>query len=221
MKTIKFNLLFSLFFCIFAVGCSDKDEIPVDADDNYITSVVLSVNDKTYEAVIENNTITVTVPYTVSLDGAKASFAYTPSAKIFPDPATITDWNTERTFRVTSYNGTINDYTYVVVKDEIRSEGNVELKTPSEVAAFIESGVTIIKGNLIIGSNAENAEIINDITGLSILKEVEGNIIIKNSFTGGTLTGLDNITSIGGLLIGSEENPLQDTSLEMISMKSS
>ncbi len=218
MKTIKFNLLFSLFFCIFAVGCSDKDEIPVDADDNYITSVVLSVNDKTYEAVIENNTITVTVPYTVSLDGAKASFAYTPSAKIFPDPATITDWNTERTFRVTSYNGTINDYTYVVVKDEIRSEGNVELKTPSEVAAFIESGVTIIKGNLIIGSNAENAEIINDITGLSILKEVEGNIIIKNSFTGGTLTGLDNITSIGGLLIGSEENPLQDTSLEMISM---
>lgn len=218
MKTIKFNLLFSLFFCIFAVGCSDKDEIPVDADDNYITSVVLSVNDKTYEAVIENNTITVTVPYTVSLDGAKASFAYTPSAKIFPDPATITNWNTERTFRVTSYNGTINDYTYVVVKDEIRSEGNVELKTPSEVAAFIESGVTIIKGNLIIGSNAENAEIINDITGLSILKEVEGNIIIKNSFTGGTLTGLDNITSIGGLLIGSEENPLQDTSLEMISM---
>ena len=91
-------------------------------------------------------------------------------------------------------------------------------KHPSEVAAFIESGVTIIKGNLIIGSNAENAEIINDITGLSILKEVEGNIIIKNSFTGGTLTGLDNITSIGGLLIGSEENPLQDTSLEMISM---
>ena len=66
--------------------------------------------------------------------------------------------------------------------------------------------------------NKENAEIINDLTGLSILKEVEGNIIIKNSFTGGTLTGLDNITSIGGLLIGSEENPLQDTSLEMISM---
>lgn len=218
MKKIKFNLLFSFFFCILAVGCSDKDEIPVDADDNFITSVILSVNDKTYEAVIENNTITVTVPYTVSLDGAKASFAYTTSAKIFPDPASITDWNTERTFRVTSYNGAINDYTYIVVKDEIRSDGNVELKTPLEVATFIESGVTIIKGDLIIGSNAENAEIINDITGLSILKEVEGNIIIKNSFTGGTLTGLDNITSIGGLLIGSEENPLQDTSLEMISM---
>lgn len=218
MKTIKFNLLFSLFFCILAVGCSDKDEIPVDADDNFITSVVLSVNDKSYEAVIENNTITVTVPYTVSLDGAKASFSYTTSAKIFPDPTSITDWDTERTFRVTSFNGKTNDYVYEVVKDEIRSDGNVELKTPSEVADFVESGVTIIKGDLIIGSDAENAEIINDITGLSILKEVEGNIIIKNSFTGGTLTGLDNITAIGGLLIGSEENPLQDTSLEMISM---
>ena len=135
MKPINFNLLFGLFFGILAVGCSDKNEIPVDADDNFITSVVLSVNDKTYDAVIENNTITMTVPYTVSLDGAKASFIYTPSAKIFPDPTSITDWNTERTFRVTSFNGATNDYTYVVVKDEIRSEGDVELKKNSEVAA--------------------------------------------------------------------------------------
>ena len=180
--------------------------------------MVLSVNDKTYDAVIENNTITMTVPYTVSLDGAKASFIYTPSAKIFPDPTSITDWNTERTFRVTSFNGATNDYTYVVVKDEIRSEGDVELKKNSEVAAFIESGVTIIKGNLIIGSDAENAENISDISGLSIIKEVEGTITIKNSYTGGTLTGLDNITKIGGLSIGSEENPAANETLEMVSM---
>ena len=218
MKPINFNLLFGLFFGILAVGCSDKNEIPVDADDNFITSVVLSVNDKTYDAVIENNTITMTVPYTVSLDGAKASFIYTPSAKIFPDPTSITDWNTERTFRVTSFNGATNDYTYVVVKDEIRSEGDVELKKNSEVAAFIESGVTIIKGNLIIGSDAENAENISDISGLSIIKEVEGTITIKNSYTGGTLTGLDNITKIGGLSIGSEENPAANETLEMVSM---
>lgn len=61
MKPINFNLLFGLFFGILAVGCSDKNEIPVDADDNFITSVVLSVNDKTYDAVIENNTITVNI----------------------------------------------------------------------------------------------------------------------------------------------------------------
>ena len=59
MKPINFNLLFGLFFGILAVGCSDKNEIPVDADDNFITSVVLSVNDKTYDVVIENNSMRV------------------------------------------------------------------------------------------------------------------------------------------------------------------
>lgn len=211
-------LLFGLLIGILLGACSEKDEIPVDADDNFITSVVLSVNEKTYEAVIENNTITVTVPYTVSLDRAKASFAYTPSAKIFPDPATITDWNTERIFRVTSYNGTINDYTYVVVKDEIRSEGNVELKTQAEITSFAATGITIIKGDLIIGSDVENTQEITDITSLEILKEVEGNIVIRNNYNGGTLTGLDNVTSIGGLLIGNPDEKISNKSLEVISL---
>ena len=50
------------------------------------------------------------------------------------------------------------------------------------------------------------------------MKEVEGNIIIRQSYTGGTLTGLDNITFIGGLLIGSEEKPAANNQLEMVSM---
>lgn len=212
------NLLFGILGCILLGACSDDDKTPIDADENFITSVSLSIGDETYDAVIADNTITVTVPYTVSLNGAKATFVYTPSAKIIPDPATITDWNVERTFRVTSFNGETNDYTYVVIKDEIRHEGNVELKTASDVTSFVASGVTIIKGDLIIGSDAENAEEINDISALEILKEVEGNIIIRQSYTGGTLTGLDNITSIGGLLIGSEEKPAANNQLEMVSM---
>jgi hypothetical protein len=212
------NLLFGLLVCLFVGACSKDDKIPADADDNFITSVSLSVNNETYDAVIADNTITITVPYTVSLNGATATFVYTPSAKIIPDPATIMDWDVERTFRVTSFNGKTNDYTYVVVKDEIRHEGNVELKTPSDVAAFVASGATIIKGNLIIGSDAENAEEIKDISALEILKEVEGDIIIRKNYIGGTLTGLDNITSIGGLLIGSEEAPSANNQLEMVSM---
>ena len=51
-----------------------------------------------------------------------------------------------------------------------------------------------------------------------MLKEIEGNIIIRNSYTGGTLTGLDNITKIGGLSIGSEENLAANETLEMVSM---
>lgn len=213
------KLLFGLLTCLLFGSCSEDDKIPADADENFITSVSLSVNNETYDAVIADNTITITVPYTISLKGATATFVYTPSAKIIPDPATITDWDVERTFRVTSFNGETNDYTYVVIKDEIRHEGDVELKTPSDVAAFVASGVTIIKGNLIIGSDAENAEEIKDISALEILKEVEGDIIIRQSYTGGTLTGLDNITSIGGLYIGTSNDLSNAERLEVISMR--
>ena len=43
--------------------------------------------------------------YTVSLNNAEVEFKYTTSATIIPDPETVTDWDNERTFRVTSYNG--------------------------------------------------------------------------------------------------------------------
>lgn len=214
----KKYFLLGLLTCLFLGSCSEDNNTPVDADDNFITSVRLSINNETYDAVIADNNITVTVPYTVSLNGATASVDYTPSATIIPDPTTITDWDMERTFRVTSYNGETNDYTYVVIKDEIRHEGNVELKTQSDVTSFVASGTTIIKGNLIIGSDAENAEEIKDISALEILKEVEGDIIIRQSYTGGTLTGLDNITTIGGLQIGTEETPAINNQLEMVSM---
>ena len=178
----------------------------------------MSVAGETYSAVIASDIITVTVPYTVSLNGASATVEFTPSAKIMPDPATITDWDTERTFRVTSFNGQTRDYTYLVIKDEIRSKGNVELKTPVEIASFAATGTSIIEGDLVIGSDSEDAEEIKDISALGMLKEIEGNIIIRNSYTGGTLIGLDNITKIGGLLIGSEKNPAANETLEMVSM---
>lgn len=210
-------------FSLLLGACSKDDpapEIPEDADDNFITSVVMTVSDQSYTAEIADNVITVTVPYTVSLDNAQVEFVYTPSAKILPDPATITDWDTERMFRVTSYNGAANEYTYKVVKDEIRHEGDVELKTAAQVAAFAATDATVIKGNLIIGSNEENAGQITDISALSLLKEVEGNIIIRNSFNGADLTGLENITSIGGLQIGSADAFAANAELHMVSMKS-
>ena len=35
--------------------------------------------------------------------------------QIIPDPETVTDWDNERTFRVTSYNGDAREYTYKAV----------------------------------------------------------------------------------------------------------
>ena len=217
MKTYFLPMLLSLFF----LGACDKNDeiVPEDADENFITSVVMTVDGKSYTADITDNTVTITVPYTVSLNNAEVEFKYTTSATIIPDPETVTDWNNERTFRVTSYNGNAREYAYKVVKSEIESDGDVELKTTEEVASFAESKTTVVKGNLIIGSDAEKAEKITDISALASLKEVTGNIVIRNSYNGADLTGLDNIVSAGGLQVGSTDVASKATELHMISMK--
>ena len=217
MKTYFLPMLLSLFF----LGACDKNDeiVPEDADENFITSVVMTVDGKSYTADIADNTVTITVPYTVSLNNAEVEFKYTTSATIIPDPETVTDWNNERTFRVTSYNGNAREYAYKVVKSEIESDGDVELKTTEEVASFAESKTTVVKGNLIIGSDAEKAEKITDISALASLKEVTGNIVIRNSYNGADLTGLDNIVSAGGLQVGSADVASKATELHMISMK--
>ncbi len=196
------NLLILFLSLTMFWSCSD-DKIPVDADDNFITSVILTVDSKTYDATIENNVITVTVPYNVSLDGASASFVYTQSAEIYPNPQSITNWNEERVFRVVSYNGDERQYTYRVIKDEIREEGDVVLKTEAEIQAFGEKGTSVINGNLTIGTN--DGEDITNLNGLENLKEVTGSITILDSYKGTDLTGLDNLKSIGGFTIGSSE----------------
>ena len=217
MKNYFLPMLLSLFF----LGACDKNDeiIPEDADENFITSVVMTVDGKSYTADITDNTVMITVPYTVSLNNAEVEFKYTTSATIIPDPETVTDWDNERTFRVTSYNGDAREYAYKVVKSEIESDGGVELKTIEEVASFAATKTTVVKGNLIIGSDVEEAEKITDISALASLKEVTGNIIIRNSYNGADLTGLDNIASAGGLQIGSVEAPSKATELHMISMK--
>lgn len=98
-------MAFTIHCPISFLSCSEDNqtpESPADADDNFITSVVMTVASQSYTAEIIDNIITITVPYTVSLNNAQVEFKYTSSATIIPDPASITDWDTERTFRVTS-----------------------------------------------------------------------------------------------------------------------
>lgn len=197
-------------------SCSDDDKAPADANDNFITELSLTVSDGTaYEATIVEDEITMTVPYTVSLDGAMASMVYTPSATIFPNPQEITNWDEERIFRVVSYNGEERKYTYLVEKAEISEEGDVELKTSADIASFAAKGTSMIKGNLTIGS--DNGEEIKSLEGLENLKEISGSLIILNSFTGEDLTGLDNLRTIGGLKIGDAES-YSSVPLEYISL---
>lgn len=51
------------------------------------------------------------------------------------------------------------------------------------------------------------------------MKEVTGNIVIRNSYNGADLTGLENIVSAGGLQVGSADVASKATELHMISMK--
>lgn len=217
MKYRKFlGLLLPVMMCI---GCSKDDKAPVDADDNFITALTLSKDGKTYAAEINGNEIMMSVPYTVNLNGAEATMAYTASAKILPDPVSVKDWDSDLVFRVTSFNGETNEYKYSVTKQEIESSGDVLLKTQEEVTAFTNTDITVVTGNLIIGNNAEGATEITDLSGLSVIKEVKGYIEILNNYKGGDLEGL-KMTSIGGLKVGTEDAPSANSELYRLRLES-
>ena len=108
---------------LLAVACEKENTPnPFEGGDNHITSFVLTKGDVSYTAAIAAGTITMTVPENVNLNGATAEYTLCENAKILPDPATITDWESEHQFRVTAYNGTKAEYTYTV-KRSVDFEG--------------------------------------------------------------------------------------------------
>lgn len=220
---MKKNVLWMilLFLSLAVASCSDNDEPkPADADENFITEFSLAVHgdngaEQVFRAEISDNIITLTVPYNVDLTGAKANVTWTPSATILPDPSTITNWGDEQVFRVTSYNGDTNEYTYKVVRAEITQKGNVEIKKMADIENFANAGTSAIEGDLIIGT--DDGEEITSLEKLSNLKSVSGNIIIKNSFKATDLTGLENVVQIGGLIVGNETTASQ-AALNLVTM---
>lgn len=207
----KFKIATLLLLGTLLYGCSD-DNVPADADENFITSLTLTKDGESYSATISGNEIVMSVPYIVDLDNAAADISYTPSATILPNPNTFTQWDSEQIFRVTSYNGDTNEYVYKVIKTEIESEGDVVLKDQQAVDAFSDTNITVVKGNLVIGDNADNATPVNNLMALSAIKEVKGKIVILNNYAGGDLEGL-NMTSAGGLQIGTENSMSADSKL--------
>lgn len=199
----------------FFYGCSDDDNSPFEGSDNYITAVTLTQAGTTYSAVIAGDSITVTVPYTVSLNGATVVFEHSELAAIAPDPSTITDWNNERQFRVTSHNNADKRYIYRVVHADISNEGDVVLRTQDDVKAFAEKEISVIYGNLVIGAYA-GKDSVTDLSALSALREVEGSIIINNNYFGTDLNGLDHLEKIGSLKIGTAAEPSRASLLSMV-----
>lgn len=213
--------LIVMFTATLLASCSDNDDPkPFDADDNFITEFSLTVHgyggaDPVYTAEITDNIITMTIPYNVDLTGATPNVIWTSSATILPNPSTISDWNNEQVFRVTSYNGDTNEYTYKVVRSEITQKGNVELKTMADIDAFYTAGTSAVEGDLIIG--IDNGEEITSLEKLSNLKTVSGNLVINNSFKASDLTGLENVVSLGGIIVGDASIP-SEAKLNLVTM---
>lgn len=196
--------------CCLALLCTacseEKTELPWGSD-NYIVSFSLTTGADTYPAVIRDDRITVSIPYNVSLEDAQVSYELCEHASIYPDPATVADWDQEWQFLVSSYdNQNDRTYLYTVERTDIATDGSLTLRTQAEVDAFARSGINTVEGNLTIGGEDEENPVTN-LDGLKNLVSVRCDLTITAAYTGETLAGLENLTTCESLRIGSTAHP--------------
>lgn len=204
-RTAKmFAVLFAATAIVFVTGCQKDEESDFEGKDDHIVSFALtSQSGAKYVAQIKGEDIIVTVPTTENLTDAKAEVTLCENSRLLPDPASITDWESEQVFRVESYNGTYTAYTYRVQKTSIVQNGTVTLQTQKEVDAFGAKKINVIDGNFIIGGNSmDEKDPITSLEPLESLTEVGLNIIVRNNVKFTTFSALKNLKSIGGLCIG-------------------
>lgn len=195
---IKPNYILTLFLLgVMLLTSCTKEESLFKGKDNYVSSFSLKQGNSVFNAVISDNVITVKVPEGFSLDGASATILLSENAQIYPDPATITEWNSEILFAVTAYDGTQTRYKYTIARTNIENGETVLLETQADVDAFGAKGITSIEGNLVIGRVA-GTDSITSLAPLSQLKEITYSLIINRTYSGSTLTGLEKLESVGG-----------------------
>lgn len=185
-------------------SCTKDDKSHFEGVDNHIVSFALTAGSGVkYNAQIKGNDIIVTVPSSENLINAKAEVALCENSRILPDPATITDWESEQLFRVESYNGAYTAYMYKVQKSSIVQDGNVTLLTQKDVDAFAAKKINVVEGNFILGSNSKSEnDPITSLKPLETLESVGLNIVVRNNVKFTTFGDLKNLKSVGGLCLG-------------------
>lgn len=199
MKKILYTIFYSLLLVSFGTlftSCSDKDD-PFAGDDSYIVEFALTQGSATYKADISNQTIVVKVPEGISLNGATTQVKLSENATIYPNPETITAWDEEMIFVVTSYNNKQTKYTYTIERTSVSSEGTILLETQAEVDAFGMQDITAIKGSLVIG-RASGADSITNLDPLAKIKEISYSLTIHPTFSGSAINGFDALEHVGG-----------------------
>lgn len=192
-------ILLSLLGIIFFSACDEDDNIK--GSDNYINSFQLKQGDITLNASISNDLIVFSIPDNFSLTGATPILSLSENAIIDPRPETITDWNADRTFVVTSVNGEKNTYNYHVQRNASSLEGDIVLLTQEAVEEFAAFKLSQVNGNLTIGA-ATGTDSVRSLKSLSGLKTIGFGLNINPTYAGKNLEGFENIEKIGSLQIG-------------------
>ena len=199
MKTNHLIYVWGLIFLGLMAGCKE-DESLFSGEENYIVSFRLIQGANSYAGRIVGDSLILAVPENVSFEKAVVEFTASENATLDPDPSTITDWRTERTFTVTSYNQTPRVYRYLVERTLAAQAGDVVLTTPEEIEAFAAKGINRIEGNLVIGklTGTVKEDTLTSLALLSALKEVTGKITIHPTYGGVSLDGLQALEKVGG-----------------------
>lgn len=93
------KLCLLLLAALAATGCNEDSASEIfSGKDNHIASFALTKDGVTYDAVISQNRITVTVPYNVSLAGATATYELSEKLRYNPHPRPLRIGNRSGSF---------------------------------------------------------------------------------------------------------------------------
>lgn len=214
-------LLFAALMSVCS-SCRKEEEIvyrtDFSGDENRIASfTLLSSEGKRFSATLCDDEILMALPADTEFDRLKPEYLLAENTSLQPDPADVKDWSSEQRFLVTSYTGENRVYVYRVSIVESEDPQTVVLATQAEVDAFGKSGQTRVTGNLIIGTNPESyddtgtvtpiTEIpVTSLSALSKLQQVDGELLLKPTYMGTNLDGLNAVEVLGGFRIYCESS---------------
>ncbi|MCD7963060.1 MAG: hypothetical protein LUF90_05835 [Rikenellaceae bacterium] len=217
MKKTIYSLLCS--FLLFS--CSDEKEFIKTGfnGDNHIYSFSLtSTNGEKYEADIFSDSIVITVPEGTSMKNAAVEYSISENSTIQPDPNSISNWDEEHRFLLLSYSESERIYHFKLTYKASETVENVILGTQEEVDLFAYNNTVTVTGNLIIGRAGGN-EVIDDLSAMSSLQIVRGDIIFLPTFQGADLNGLSNLESAGSITITQQQNLCSVSNISLPKLK--
>lgn len=199
------NLIYIVLLGIIVslTSCEDDDSL-FSGNENYITSFRLVQQGDSYAGIIKGDSLILSIPENLSLEGAIMEILCSENARISPDPGEVEDWGKLQNFTVTAYNNTQRVYKYIVRRTLTGSEGDVRLTSVEDLEAFAAQGINKVNGNLVIGKEEGTVkeDSLTSLAALASLKEVVGTVTINPTYAGTSFAGLENLEQVGGLVMG-------------------